>query len=79
MQTDPIADLLTRIRNACTVSHPSVEIPASRLKIEIVKLLLQHGAKVTNDRWGHSPINEINDKTGENYENIKQLLTPFLS
>tara|TARA_B110000967_G_C18885935_1_gene563979 strand:+ start:892 stop:2139 length:1248 start_codon:yes stop_codon:yes gene_type:complete len=47
--------------------------------IEIVKLLLQHGAKVTNDRWGHSPIDEINDKMGENYENIKQLLTPFLS
>ncbi len=43
MQTDPIADLLTRIRNACTVSHPSVEIPASRLKIEIVKLLQREG------------------------------------
>jgi glutaminase len=56
-----------------------LHLASSEGHIEIVKLLLQHGAKVTNDRWGHSPINEINDKTGENYENIKQLLTPFLS
>ena len=57
----------------------SLHLASSEGHIEIVKLLLQHGAKVTNDRWGHSPIDEINDKTGENYENIKQLLTPFLS
>ena len=56
-----------------------LHLASSEGHIEIVKLLLQHGAKVTNDRWGHSPIDEINDKTGENYENIKQLLTPFLS
>ena len=30
--TDPIADLLTRIRNASTAKHPSVEIPASNMK-----------------------------------------------
>ena len=30
--TDPIADLLTRIRNASTAKHPSVEVPASNLK-----------------------------------------------
>jgi len=56
-----------------------LHLASSEGHIEIVKLLLQHGAKVTNDRWGHSPIDEINDKMGENYENIKQLLTPFLS
>ncbi|HLV80608.1 MAG TPA: 30S ribosomal protein S8 [Chthonomonadaceae bacterium] len=41
--TDPIADLLTRIRNANRADHDSLEISASRLKLEIVKLLLQEG------------------------------------
>ncbi|MDO5437659.1 MAG: 30S ribosomal protein S8 [bacterium] len=41
--TDPIADLLTRIRNASMVNHASVEIPASKLKVELVKLLKEEG------------------------------------
>ena len=43
MNTDPIADALTRIRNANTVKHPNVEIPASKLKVELVKLLKEEG------------------------------------
>jgi small subunit ribosomal protein S8 len=39
--TDPIADLLTRIRNASRAGHEQVEIPGSRLKLEIVKILAQ--------------------------------------
>lgn len=39
--TDPIADLLTRIRNAARAGHPSVEIPASRLKREIARVLAE--------------------------------------
>ena len=41
--TDSIADLLTRIRNANTQKHESVEIPASNLKKAIVQLLLDEG------------------------------------
>ena len=41
--TDPIADLLTRIRNANRANHDSLEISASRLKIEIVKILHKEG------------------------------------
>ena len=41
--TDPIADLLTRIRNANMVNHAEVEIPASKLKIELVKILKAEG------------------------------------
>ena len=37
--TDPIADLLTRIRNASRAGHEQVDIPGSRLKLEIVKIL----------------------------------------
>lgn len=43
MNTDPIADLLTRIRNSSQAGQLMVEIPASKLKIEIVKLLLAEG------------------------------------
>ncbi len=43
MNTDPIADMLTRIRNANMVSHETVEIPASKLKIELAKLLKSEG------------------------------------
>ena len=41
--TDPIADMLTRIRNANMVSHKTVEVPASKLKIELAKLLKSEG------------------------------------
>lgn len=41
--TDPIADMLTRIRNALVVKHEEVEIPASNMKKEIAKILLKEG------------------------------------
>ena len=41
--TDPIADLLTRIRNASCAKHPSVDVPASNLKKAIAKILLDEG------------------------------------
>ena len=41
--TDPIADLLTRIRNANTANHQSVDVPASKLKRAIVKILKAEG------------------------------------
>ena len=43
MVTDPIADMLTRIRNALIVKHETVEIPASNMKRAIAKILLQEG------------------------------------
>jgi len=41
--TDPIADLLTRIRNANRANHDALEISASKLKLEIVKILQREG------------------------------------
>ncbi len=41
--TDPIADLLTRVRNASSAKHPSVDIPASKLKKAIADILVQEG------------------------------------
>jgi small subunit ribosomal protein S8 len=41
--TDPIADLLTRIRNAYMAKHRKVEVPASKMKLAIVKILKDEG------------------------------------
>ncbi|WP_178412901.1 30S ribosomal protein S8 [Peptostreptococcaceae bacterium] len=41
--TDPIADMLTRIRNANTVKHETVDVPASNIKKEIARILLEEG------------------------------------
>ena len=41
--TDPIADMLTRIRNALIARHKSLEVPASRIKVEITRILKEEG------------------------------------
>ena len=40
--TDPIADMLTRIRNACGSKHRRVDMPASKIKVEIARILKEH-------------------------------------
>ena len=40
--TDPIADMLTRIRNACGAKHRRVDMPASKMKVEIARILKEH-------------------------------------
>jgi small subunit ribosomal protein S8 len=41
--TDPIADLLTRIRNAIGAKHATVDIPSSKMKLEMVRILKEEG------------------------------------
>lgn len=41
--TDPIADMLTRIRNALTAKHSTVEVPASKIKVAIAEILVKEG------------------------------------
>ena len=41
--TDPIADMLTRIRNAVTAKHTRVDMPASRIKADIARILQDEG------------------------------------
>ena len=57
MMTDPVADMLTRIRNALTARHTQVSIPASNLKVEIAKILKEEGyvqdfERVADDKQG---------------------------
>ena len=48
--TDPIADMLTRIRNAGTAKHETVDVPASKMKKAIAEILLQEGYfQIIND------------------------------
>ncbi|MDR0696421.1 MAG: 30S ribosomal protein S8 [Christensenellaceae bacterium] len=51
--TDPIADMLTRIRNGLTAKHESVIVPASKIKISIAEILVEEGyikaAKIIED------------------------------
>ena len=41
--TDPIADMLTRIRNAIAANHTRVDIPGSKLKLEVARILKEEG------------------------------------
>jgi small subunit ribosomal protein S8 len=53
MMTDPIADLLTRIRNGMGARHKRVDIPVSKIKVEVVRILKEnhfiHDYKVLDD------------------------------
>ncbi len=43
MMADPVADMLTRIRNANALKHETVKIPSSKMKVEIAKILKEEG------------------------------------
>jgi len=43
MMTDPIADMLTRVRNAVRAKHPLVEMPSSRMKVSVAEVLREEG------------------------------------
>jgi len=70
--TDPIADLLTRVRNANMVKHASVEVPASNVKKRIVEILLGEGYIKSYDviEDGKQSIIRIELKYGENKERV---------
>ncbi|WP_138160049.1 30S ribosomal protein S8 [Peptoniphilus catoniae] len=72
MMTDPIADMLTRIRNANNAKHKSVDIPASNIKKEISEILLREGyiknyEVIDDDKQG---VIRIDFKYGENDEKV---------
>jgi len=70
--TDPIADMLTRIRNANTVGHPTVDIPASKMKKSIAGILTEEGyirgfEFIDDDKQG---VIRINMKYGTGKEKV---------
>ena len=70
--TDPIADMLTRIRNANTVGHETVEIPASKMKKAIAEILKEEGYitdfdVIEDDKQG---MIKVTMKYGSNKERV---------
>ena len=57
--TDPIADLLTRVRNAYLAGHKTVEVPASKMKCEIVRVLHEKGYVLAWKVVEENPCNTI--------------------
>ena len=70
--TDPIADMLTRIRNANSVGHKTVDVPASRMKKAIVQILLDEGyiESYDIDEEGVQGTIKITLKYGANKEKV---------
>jgi len=70
--TDPIADMLTRIRNANIVGHETVDIPASNMKKAIVQILLDEGYIKGYDviEDGKQGIIRVQMKYGKNKERV---------
>lgn len=59
MMTDPIADMLTRIRNALMARHKNVIVPASKIKLEIVRILKEEGYIENFEYIKESPQDKI--------------------
>ena len=70
--TDPIADMLTRIRNALIVKHDTVEVPVSGMKRSIADILLNEGyiKGYTINEEGVEPMMVINLKYGPNRQKV---------
>ena len=80
--SDPIADMLTKVRNAVTVRHEKVDVPTSKLKLEIVKILKTEGyiknfKKITQDNINVIRIFlKYDDKNAPVIHGIKKVSTP---
>ena len=82
VMTDPIADMLTRIRNANMVRHEKLEVPASKIKKEIAEILksrLYPGIEIENISLGSRPFIEKKKKGSyynkNNNRNKKDLIS----
>jgi small subunit ribosomal protein S8 len=84
MMTDPVADMLTRIRNACGAKKRSVEIPASKFKIAIAEALLRERlirdmGVVADDKQGILKVHLKYTKSGNSViRGIKRVSRPGL-
>ena len=82
--TDPIADLLTRIRNALTAKHETVTVPASKMKKSIVDILVEEGfvqgVEVVETEKGNDIVITLKyGKKGEKViSNLKRISKPGL-
>ena len=82
--TDPIADMLTRIRNAIMARHDDVLVPASRMKLYITKILKQEGFIANYEVLGNQPHRQVkiilryDDKNQPIISGLKRVSKPGL-
>ena len=82
--TDPIADMLTRIRNANSARHTTVEIPASKVKLAIAQILLDEGyiksfEKIEDGKQGMIQVTLKYDEKGKRViSGLKRISKPGL-
>ena len=83
--SDPIADMLTRIRNANTAKHDTVDVPASKMKLAIAQILLDEGYIAKYDviedgkfKTIHITLKYGADKTEKIISGIKRISKPGL-
>ncbi len=81
--SDPIADMLAKVQNAAKVNHESVDVPTSKMKLEIVKILKTEGYiknfKKIQDDDGHSCIRiflKYDDVNNSVIHGMKKISTP---
>lgn len=79
MMTDPIADMLTRIRNANEIERPAVEMPATNLKVALAKVLLEEGF-ILGYRTGKYAETKKNDGGGKSkdFQEVEKLGEPHV-
>ena len=83
--SDPIADMLTRIRNANTAKHDTVDVPASKMKVAIAQILQQEGYIVKYDVLDEGAFQTIRitlkygrDKNEKTISGLKRISKPGL-
>jgi small subunit ribosomal protein S8 len=70
--TDPISDMLTRIRNAVTAKHTRVDMPASKIKAEIARILRDEGYV-----QGHRLVDQAADKAGRQPRQVIRIVLKY--
>ena len=75
MMTDPIADMLTRIRNANNIERPLVEMPATKLKVAVAKVLLEEGF-ILGYRTGKHVETTTEGGTTKEFQEMEKLSEP---
>ena len=85
MTSDPIADMLTRIRNANTAKHDTVDIPCSKIKLAIANILLEEGYVKAVDLVDNGNFKDIRitlkygvDKNQKNITGLRKISKPGL-
>ena len=85
MTSDPIADMLTRIRNANTAKHDTVDVPSSKMKVSIAEILLKEGyikkfemIEVDGINMIHITLKQGANKQAQSLTGLKRISKPGL-